>query len=176
MAGTQVPMDEGMHGFVAEPLVRMEDNEVVNVYVPRPVEEWCGCGRCQAWPKEDMNICCRNHPIWDTQRSGGPEISCITSCPNIGELMMYAPLRNMWHNYCTYHVPQRPDAELLQVGPNLTQEQITRLINEQKRLCAYRSLIFWAYPSLKRGERKPLPACIYAYVRALFPSTDDEEI
>ena len=31
MAGTQVPMDEGMHGFVAEPLVRMEDNEVVNV-------------------------------------------------------------------------------------------------------------------------------------------------
>ena len=46
----------------------------------------------------------------------------------------------------------------------------------QRRLSAYRALIFWTYPDIKRAERKPLPSCVYGLVRAMFPPTDDEEV
>ena len=45
----------------------------------------------------------------------------------------------------------------------------------QRRLSAYRSLVFWSYPDIHRGCRRALPSCVYALVRALFPPTDDEE-
>ena len=47
--------------------------------------------------------------------------------------------------------------------------------NAQKRLCAYRNLVFWLMPQIRRGERRPLPACLVSKIRALFPPTDDEE-
>jgi len=73
--------------------------------------------------------------------------------------------------------PTRPDAEnLVPDGDLLTEDMVTRRKNEQYRLCAYRSLIFWAYPYLTRNERRPLPACIYDMVRTMFPSSADEEV
>ena len=46
----------------------------------------------------------------------------------------------------------------------------------QRRLSAYRALIFWTYPDIKRAERKPLPSCVYSLARAMFLPTDDEEV
>ena len=34
------------------------------VYIPRPVEGWCTCGKHHAWGHPKMNVCCRDHPIW----------------------------------------------------------------------------------------------------------------
>lgn len=47
--------------------------------------------------------------------------------------------------------------------------------NSKSRFCAYRFLVFWLYPDIKRGERRPLPACLYSFVQATFPPTDNEE-
>ena len=47
--------------------------------------------------------------------------------------------------------------------------------NAKKRFCFYRAIVMWLYPGLRRKERKPLPACLYSYIQALFPPTDDEE-
>ena len=47
--------------------------------------------------------------------------------------------------------------------------------NTKKRFCAYRFLVFWLYPNIKRRQRRPLPACLYACIQAMFPPTDDEE-
>ena len=41
----------------------------------------------------------------------------------------------------------------------------------QRRLSAYKALIFWTYPDIKRGERKPLPSCVYGLVRAMCSPT-----
>lgn len=50
------------------------------------------------------------------------------------------------------------------------------MVCRQRRLCAYRSLVFWTYPTgLRRGERRPLPACVYNMVRAAYPGTEDED-
>ena len=73
-------------------------------------------------------------------------------------------------------VPRYPDAKALQPSVVLTPEEISRRVNAQRRLCAYRSLIFWTYPNIRKRERKPLPSCIYALVRAMFPSHESEEI
>jgi hypothetical protein len=69
--------------------------------------------------------------------------------------------------------PVYPDAESL-AGDQYTAEEINKLINDQRRLCAYRSLVFWAYPNLRRQERRPLPSCLYLLVRATFPGMDEE--
>jgi hypothetical protein len=47
--------------------------------------------------------------------------------------------------------------------------------NARKRLCAYRQMVFWCWPGIKRKERRPLPACLVALIRQKFPPTDDEE-
>jgi len=52
---------------------------------------------------------------------------------------------------------------------------IEELKNKQRRLAAYRSLIFWAYPTIRRKERKSLPSCVYMMVRASYMPSDDEE-
>ena len=46
----------------------------------------------------------------------------------------------------------------------------------QRRLSAYRALLFWTYPDIKRAERKPLPSCVYGLVRAMCSPTADEEV
>ena len=45
----------------------------------------------------------------------------------------------------------------------------------RERLCAYRNLVFWCWPHIKKKERKPLPSCLVGLVRAMFPPTPDEE-
>ena len=72
--------------------------------------------------------------------------------------------------------PQYPDAEEMLAGPNITQQEIDKRINAQRRLAAYRSVIFWTYPDIKRRQRKPLPSCVYGMIRATYPSHEDEEI
>ena len=46
----------------------------------------------------------------------------------------------------------------------------------QRRPSAYRAVIFWTYPDIKRAERKPLPSCLYGLVRAMCSPTADEEV
>ena len=48
-------------------------------------------------------------------------------------------------------------------------------VNAKKRLCAYRNLVFWCWPNIRRKERRPLPSCLVSLVRATFPPTDNEE-
>lgn len=47
--------------------------------------------------------------------------------------------------------------------------------NAKNRFCSYRALVMWLYPQVKKKERLPLPACLYSYIQAAFPPTDDEE-
>lgn len=44
------------------------------------------------------------------------------------------------------------------------------------RIAAYRSLVFWAFPYIRKKQRKPLPSCIYMLVRAMYPPTEDDEL
>ena len=71
--------------------------------------------------------------------------------------------------------PVYPDAETLRVEDGYTEEELHKLRMAQKRMSAYRSIIFWSYPHIRRGERQPLPSCIYLYVRAMFQAEDDDE-
>jgi len=48
-------------------------------------------------------------------------------------------------------------------------------MNSKRRFCSYRALVFWLFPNLRRRQRKPLPACLYDWVQASFPPTEDEE-
>ena len=56
----------------------------------------------------------------------------------------------------------------------------TNATHEQKmsklRFCSYRMIIGWLYPDLKRGQHRPLPACMYSEIQQRFPPTDDEEL
>ena len=70
--------------------------------------------------------------------------------------------------------PVYEDAETLIVGERYSAQEIEKRKNDQKRLSAYRSLVFWAYPELRRGDRRPLPACTYLFVRAMFNSLDED--
>lgn len=47
--------------------------------------------------------------------------------------------------------------------------------NAKNRLCSYRQMVFWCWPGIRRKERRPLPSCLVAYIRAKFPPTDNEE-
>ena len=62
--------------------------------------------------------------------------------------------------------PVYEDAETLIVGNRKSAQEIEKRKNDQKRHSAHRSLVFWAYPELRRGDRRPLPACTYLFVRA----------
>ena len=72
---------------------------------------------------------------------------------------------------CTFGVsePKVPVAESLIPNEQLTEEDVQKA---QRRLSAYRALIFWTYPA----ERKPLPSCVYGLVRAMCSPTADEEV
>ena len=52
--------------------------------------------------------------------------------------------------------------------------------HEQKmsklRFCSTGMIIGWLYPDLKRGQHRPLPACMYSEIQQRFPPTDDEEL
>lgn len=77
---------------------------------------------------------------------------------------------------CFIVVPRYPDAEQLVPTVNMPQSEINKRINAQRRMCSYRSLIFWTFPDIRRRERRPLPACVYGMVRAAFPAEEDEEL
>ena len=49
------------------------------------------------------------------------------------------------------------------------------LRRKQQRLAAYRSITFWSFPDIGKHNRRPLPACLYMMIRALYPPTDDED-
>ena len=46
---------------------------------------------------------------------------------------------------------------------------------KKKRFRSYLSMAYWLYPELKKGQRKPLPACIYAYIQKRFPPTENDD-
>ena len=48
-------------------------------------------------------------------------------------------------------------------------------VNKKNRFLAYRSVVGWFYPNLRKCERKPLHACVAAEIQARFPPTADEE-
>lgn len=76
------------------------------VYIPRPVEEWCTCGKCQAWGHPEMNVCCRDHPIWkkvDEDLAQQLDIRCVTETEDVKDLLKPAPLRIQYQNYCCHH-------------------------------------------------------------------------
>ena len=73
-------------------------------------------------------------------------------------------------------VPRYPDAEQIVPIAQLSQDEINKRINAQRRLSAYRALIFWTFPDIRRRDRRPLPSCVYGMVRAMYPSEEDEEL
>ena len=129
-------------------------------------------------------------------------MNCITECEVISDLLRPGLLRTVYNNYRAYHgetimknlrhhypillftifvtfyfaVTCYPDAYGLQPNADLSQAEINTRINAQRRLSAYRSLVFWTYPDIRTKDRRPLPSCTYAMVRAVYPSTEDEEI
>ena len=73
-------------------------------------------------------------------------------------------------------IPERyPDAETLVPSNVWSEDQINRLKRRQQRLAAYRSIIFWTFPEIRKKERRPLPSCIYMMVRACYFDTDSDE-
>jgi hypothetical protein len=160
-----------------EPLEEVPDADQgrgADRYLPPPVDQWCRCGKCQPWETQRMNVCCRDHAIWNTKRQH-ENINCIAEAEDVQDLMKPAPLRVMFQNYCSSHNNTFPDAEKLKPGSRYTAADIHRLLMKQRRLSAYRSLVFWTYPDIKKRQRYPLPSCVYGMVRAMFPPTDNEE-
>ncbi|XP_067941085.1 uncharacterized protein [Watersipora subatra] len=152
----------------------VEKDRMEDVYVAPPVQQWCKCENCHAWSKKEMNICCTNHDMWHSIPQTG--IKCVTEADEIKDLIKPGPLRVAYYNYCHYHVPKYPDAESLVPSERLKDCDIYNMVCRQRRLCAYRSLVFWTYPTgLRRGERRPLPACMYNMVQAAYPGTEDED-
>jgi hypothetical protein len=47
--------------------------------------------------------------------------------------------------------------------------------NARNRLLSYRQMVFWCWPDISRGTRRPLPSCLVHHIRTTFPPTDDEE-
>lgn len=73
--------------------------------------------------------------------------------------------------------PRYPDAYTLQPNERLSESDIEDLKKKQNRLAAYRALIFWTYPEIRKKERRPLPSCVYKMVRMKFsPSESDDEL
>ena len=71
--------------------------------------------------------------------------------------------------------PKFPDADELVPGHPYSEEEIKVRVDAQRRLCAYRALVFWTWPDIGK-HRRPLPSCIYALVRAKFDGgVSDEE-
>lgn len=71
---------------------------------------------------------------------------------------------------------QYPNADELKCNARWTREAIEALKMKQRRFSAYRAMVFWAFPNIRRKERRPLPSCLYMQIRAQYPPTlDDEE-
>ncbi|XP_067937131.1 uncharacterized protein [Watersipora subatra] len=125
-----------------------------------PATEWCVCKRCQDMPSLPECLRCRDaefvHHLHDRE-----EHECLCMHPGVDEPMVPAPLELRWNNYLRYHNNLFHFGEL---SPNA-----------RKKLCACCNLVFWLMPQIRRGERRPLPACLVSKIRALFPPTDDEE-
>lgn len=77
--------------------------------------------------------------------------------------------------FTSIEVPKYPDADAPEVAANPGDDEHYKRVNAQHRMCAYRSLIFWTYPDIRKKERHPLPACIYRLIRDKFPITQGEE-
>lgn len=78
--------------------------------------------------------------------------------------------------FSNFAVPRYADAETLQPSIHLSEDDIKHRINAQRRMCAYRSVIFWTYPDIRRRQRKPIPSCVYLMIRSMYPNVDNEEI
>ena len=74
---------------------------------------------------------------------------------------------------CTFGVSESkvPDAESLVPHEQLTEEDVQKAQMAQRRLSAYKALIFWTNPDIKLAERKLLPSCVYGLGPAMFPPT-----
>lgn len=46
----------------------------------------------------------------------------------------------------------------------------------KKRFCGYRNITFWLNPGIKKRQRVPLPACVYAFIQVKFPPTTDGDL
>lgn len=76
-------------------------------------------------------------------------------------------------------MPRYPDAETMKAGAGYrdhTQADTNQRIDAQRRLAAYRSVIFWTFPEMRRKERKPLLSCVYSMIRAMYPGHENEEL
>lgn len=117
---------------------------------------------------------------------------CITSHPGVQQLLQDAPLEIAYNSFLAYHgtvTYGHPFHLFITIMIELVDVSLPFLLAEEiftqnpteadqqkkKRFCAYRNLIFWFYPGIKRRERKPLSACLYAYIQARFPPTQNEE-
>lgn len=80
------------------------------------------------------------------------------------------------YGFSIFAVPRYADAEGLISSQDLSDEDIKHKINAQRRMCAYRSVIFWTYPEIRRRQRKPIPSCVYLMIRSMYPNADDEEL
>ncbi|XP_067931047.1 uncharacterized protein [Watersipora subatra] len=125
-----------------------------------PATEWCVCKRCQDMPSFPECLCCHDAEFVHCLHDRG-EHECLCMHPSVDELVAPGPFELRWNSYLRHHNNLFPFGE---PSPNA-----------RKRLCAYRNLVFWLMPQIRRGERRPLPACLVSKIRALFPPTDDEK-
>lgn len=46
-----------------------------------------------------MNVCCKDHSIWDQRRPGEIDIPCIAQAEDVIDILKPGPLRLMYQNY-----------------------------------------------------------------------------
>ena len=112
--------------------------------------------------------------------------NCIMQNLGIDEPLNEAPLELAFNSYLVHHgkhlfpMATQPYFSLKTAmfiyADNLFQQNpLEAGIQLKERFCAYRNIVFYLYPGLKRREPHPLPACVYSYIQAQFPPTDNEE-
>ncbi|XP_065054113.1 uncharacterized protein LOC135690367 [Rhopilema esculentum] len=127
-----------------------------------PIEEWCHCGKCSV---EGLVASREYRCCWEVQQAIGQlvfqgtaeELRCVTNHPDFSALSNKTVLKLAGSLFKTR------DGKCYKRQANQTE-------NEFLRAVAYRWLIRWMFGFLGYDNARPLPACIYKFIRERFPT------
>lgn len=136
--------------------------------------------------KDDVQLyeCITRHPYVHQLLEPGPlEMAWDSFLHNHSGLLIYFGFADIFWSWCSdvrLCYCSICSMYLLYWPPSLFADDLfpngEPVVNARNRLCAYRQMVFWCWPGIRRRERRPLPSCLVSMIRAKFPPTEDEEV
>lgn len=132
------------------------------------VKTWCKCGCCKVMPTQlELKCCCdESFDLTNMQDDDfKPGVDCVsTAAVLLNGVLSEVNLQLQWFSSTQYRGATGDDLKF------------TNMDHASYRFHAYRSYINFMHGYLGRGNRRVIPACLVAYIRAHWPDPDDQYV